>query len=177
MSSIDDETSISQLAGIRYRHNPRGQIQIESKEEARKRGVKSPDRDISRGYITFRRERRTCGFRRQIHPNLFGVDRDAINTKGWVEHSRRPERLLKQLDLAAFAFEAQQERVLTGRGRGGAAGRRRPAPAGSGSGRVWRALPWECSLACDAFQYMSIPQVSYSPLGQPDCHGSQTPTH
>jgi hypothetical protein len=39
-----DELTISQLAGIRYRHNPRGQIQIESKEEARRRGVKSPDR-------------------------------------------------------------------------------------------------------------------------------------
>ncbi len=41
---LADEIAISQLAGIRYRHNPRGQIQIESKEEARKRGVKSPDR-------------------------------------------------------------------------------------------------------------------------------------
>jgi len=41
---LGDELLISQLAGIRYRHNPRGQIQIESKEEARKRGVKSPDR-------------------------------------------------------------------------------------------------------------------------------------
>jgi len=44
VSGLDDETTISQLAGIRYRHNPRGQIQIESKEESRKRGVKSPDR-------------------------------------------------------------------------------------------------------------------------------------
>jgi len=44
VSGLDDELVISQLAGIRYRHNPRGQIQIESKEEARKRGVKSPDR-------------------------------------------------------------------------------------------------------------------------------------
>jgi hypothetical protein len=44
VSGLGDELVISQLAGIRYRHNPRGQIQIESKEEARKRGVKSPDR-------------------------------------------------------------------------------------------------------------------------------------
>lgn len=44
VSGLGDEIAISQLAGIRYRHNPRGQIQIESKEEARKRGVKSPDR-------------------------------------------------------------------------------------------------------------------------------------
>jgi phage terminase large subunit len=44
IGGLDDEIAIGQLAGIRYRHNPRGQIQIESKEEARKRGVKSPDR-------------------------------------------------------------------------------------------------------------------------------------
>lgn len=29
---------------IRYRHSPRGQVVIESKEEMRRRGVKSPDR-------------------------------------------------------------------------------------------------------------------------------------
>jgi hypothetical protein len=39
-----DERTVGQLAGIRYQHNPRGQIQIESKDDARKRGVKSPDR-------------------------------------------------------------------------------------------------------------------------------------
>ncbi len=39
-----DETAVSQLAGLRYEHNARGQIVIESKEQARKRGVKSPDR-------------------------------------------------------------------------------------------------------------------------------------
>lgn len=38
------EAAISQLAGIRYKHNARGQVVIESKEDARKRGVKSPDR-------------------------------------------------------------------------------------------------------------------------------------
>jgi hypothetical protein len=44
VSGLDDEVSIAQLASIRYEINPRGQVQIESKEEARKRGVKSPDR-------------------------------------------------------------------------------------------------------------------------------------
>lgn len=33
----------SQLASIRYKHDSRGRVLIESKEEARKRGVKSPD--------------------------------------------------------------------------------------------------------------------------------------
>jgi len=36
--------AVSQLASLRYRHNSRGQIEIESKDEARKRGVKSPDK-------------------------------------------------------------------------------------------------------------------------------------
>ncbi len=44
MSGITDDLTISQLAGIRYTHNARGQVVIERKEEARKRGVKSPDR-------------------------------------------------------------------------------------------------------------------------------------
>jgi phage terminase large subunit len=44
VSGLDDEVSIAQLASIRYEINPRGQVQIESKEEARKRGVRSPDR-------------------------------------------------------------------------------------------------------------------------------------
>ena len=44
VTALNDELAMSQLAGIRNQHNPRGQIQIESKEEARKRGVKSPDR-------------------------------------------------------------------------------------------------------------------------------------
>ena len=39
-----DETTIGQLAGIRYKLNSRGQVEVESKDEARKRGVKSPDR-------------------------------------------------------------------------------------------------------------------------------------
>lgn len=41
---ITDETTIGQLAGIRYKPNSRGQTTIESKDEARKRGVRSPDR-------------------------------------------------------------------------------------------------------------------------------------
>jgi phage terminase large subunit len=44
MGGLSDERTIAQLAGIRYSHNSRGQIVIESKGDARKRGVKSPDR-------------------------------------------------------------------------------------------------------------------------------------
>lgn len=44
LTDLTDERTIAQLAAIRYHHNARGQIVIESKEELRKRGVKSPDR-------------------------------------------------------------------------------------------------------------------------------------
>lgn len=41
---LTDDVAVSQLAGIRYRQDSRGHVVIESKERARKRGVKSPDR-------------------------------------------------------------------------------------------------------------------------------------
>jgi phage terminase large subunit len=44
VGGLTDERTIGQLAGIRYRHTARGQVEIERKEDARKRGVKSPDR-------------------------------------------------------------------------------------------------------------------------------------
>jgi phage terminase large subunit len=44
ISGMTDERTIAQLTGIRYSHNAAGQIVIESKDEAKKRGVKSPDR-------------------------------------------------------------------------------------------------------------------------------------
>jgi hypothetical protein len=44
MGGLKDDRAIGQLSGIRYGLNPRGQIFIEKKDDARKRGVKSPDR-------------------------------------------------------------------------------------------------------------------------------------
>jgi hypothetical protein len=38
VAGLADELTISQLASIRYKHNARGQVVIESKEDARKRG-------------------------------------------------------------------------------------------------------------------------------------------
>ena len=34
----------AQTAGIRYRHTPSGRVEIESKEDAKKRGQQSPER-------------------------------------------------------------------------------------------------------------------------------------
>ena len=44
ISGLTDQMALAQLAGLRYEHDARGRIKIESKEDARKRGVKSPDR-------------------------------------------------------------------------------------------------------------------------------------
>lgn len=44
MGGLTDDKAIAQLAGLRYETNPRGQILIERKKDAVKRGVKSPDR-------------------------------------------------------------------------------------------------------------------------------------
>lgn len=44
VSGLTDQIAISQLAGLRYEHDSRGRVVIESKDKARKRGVKSPDR-------------------------------------------------------------------------------------------------------------------------------------
>jgi hypothetical protein len=44
VAGLIDETTIGQLAGLRYRHDPRGRVEIESKDEASRRGVRSPDR-------------------------------------------------------------------------------------------------------------------------------------
>lgn len=41
---LTDEEAQAQLAGIRYKHTAAGRVQIEKKEDARKRGQTSPDR-------------------------------------------------------------------------------------------------------------------------------------
>jgi len=44
LAGLTDDGATGQLAGIRYRHDARGRVVIEGKDEARKRGVPSPDR-------------------------------------------------------------------------------------------------------------------------------------
>jgi hypothetical protein len=44
IEGLTDETTIGQLAGIRYEIDSHGRTKIESKEQARERGVPSPDR-------------------------------------------------------------------------------------------------------------------------------------
>lgn len=44
MRGLTDPVAINQLASLRYTHDARGRVVIEKKDDARKRGVKSPDR-------------------------------------------------------------------------------------------------------------------------------------
>jgi len=44
LDGLRDATTIGQLAGIRYELDANGRIKIESKDSARQRGVRSPDR-------------------------------------------------------------------------------------------------------------------------------------
>ncbi len=44
IKGLTDEEMQAQLAGIRYRHTSSGRVEIESKEDAKKRGQQSPDR-------------------------------------------------------------------------------------------------------------------------------------
>jgi hypothetical protein len=44
ISGLKDERTVSQLSGILYKDNARGKTEIESKEDMRKRGARSPDR-------------------------------------------------------------------------------------------------------------------------------------
>jgi hypothetical protein len=66
VSGLTDQLATAQLASIRYEINPRGLVEIESKDEMRKRGVKSPDRaealmlafaDCSPSMLTYVRQR------------------------------------------------------------------------------------------------------------------------
>ena len=43
VSGLVHPKTFEQLSGILYRHNPRGQVEIESKDQAVKRGARSPD--------------------------------------------------------------------------------------------------------------------------------------
>ena len=44
LAGLTDEEMQAQLAGVRYRHTASGRVEIESKEDAKKRGQSSPDR-------------------------------------------------------------------------------------------------------------------------------------
>lgn len=44
VKGLEDEETRAQLSGIRYRHTANGRIEIEPKDEAKKRGQQSPDR-------------------------------------------------------------------------------------------------------------------------------------
>jgi hypothetical protein len=48
IAGLTDEEMQPHLAGVRYRHSRNGRVEIESKEDAKKRGQSSPDRAEAR---------------------------------------------------------------------------------------------------------------------------------
>jgi hypothetical protein len=44
LAGLTDRTTIAQLTSLRYDHDGRGRVRIESKQKATSRGIKSPDR-------------------------------------------------------------------------------------------------------------------------------------
>jgi hypothetical protein len=104
VSGLDDEVSIAQLASIRYEINPRGQVQIESKEEARERGVKSPDRaealmlafaDRTPGILRYYQERVEAQAARAKHPDMPEPEPDDYLERIYEAERRRLEALEK----------------------------------------------------------------------------------
>ena len=98
VSGLDDDVSIMQLASIRYEINPRGQVQIESKDEARKRGVKSPDRaealmlafaDRTPGIARYYQERSEAIAERERNPNMAEPEPDDTLAKIYEAELRR----------------------------------------------------------------------------------------
>jgi hypothetical protein len=104
VSGLDDEVAIAQLASIRYEINPRGQVQIESKEEARKRGVKSPDRaealmlafaDRTPGILRYYQEQAEAQAARAKNPDMPEPEPDDYLEQIYVAELRRLEALEK----------------------------------------------------------------------------------
>lgn len=84
---IEDDKLIGQLTAIRYSQNARGQIEIESKEDLRKRGVKSPDRAEALMLANAISQRPSELFRLEsvLRDGVFGVSDDVSleQSSGW----------------------------------------------------------------------------------------------
>jgi len=99
MSGLLDKTAIAQLASIRYKTDPRGRIVIESKDDARKRGVKSPDRA----------EAIMLAFAPSFQHGLFGFWEELSKS---AEEQKKMERIqLNSTQAASTLSTAQKEKA------------------------------------------------------------------
>ena len=107
VAGLVDETTLSQLATIRYKHNARGQVVIESKDDAKKRGVKSPDRAeaIMRCFAN-----RTPGIMEFYRDQLEGRQAEAVAADvARATGNPAPEPLDEDNDLIAAYQKAREE--------------------------------------------------------------------
>lgn len=106
LAGLRDQRAISQLAGIRYQHDSRGRIVIESKADARKRGVKSPDRaesvilafwDDPRGaWARAVGSSATIGYHDPAPPHPAGPAREEMDRDAERQAARRTARRLER---------------------------------------------------------------------------------
>ena len=88
VEGLTDAATIGQLAGIRYEFDAQGRIRIESKEKARERGVRSPDRADAL-MLALSRPYEKLGYTRGLSRLRSQADGDDYNA---------PESLSRQLD-------------------------------------------------------------------------------
>ena len=98
ISIPDDEILIAQLSTIKYKYNSRGQIQIESKEDLKKRGLKSPDRadalclafmpDNSSGLLDYYKEQHGTNNIREDNKQVFSTADFLQNNAGNIHQLR-----------------------------------------------------------------------------------------
>ena len=101
MSGLDDELTIT---SIRYEINPRGQVQIESKDQAKKRGIRSQDRaealmlafaDRTPGILRYYEELAKAQTEREKNPNMPEPEPDDSLEQIYEAELRRLEALEK----------------------------------------------------------------------------------
>lgn len=83
-AGLVDQTALAQLAGLRYSHDARGRIVIEKKDDARKRGVKSPDRAEAIALAFWASPRRTARL-----PLARPVVRGGFSLASWQRSEQR----------------------------------------------------------------------------------------
>jgi phage terminase large subunit len=89
---LTDEKTIGQLAVIKYRQNSRGKIEIESKDELKKRGVKSPDRAEALMLCDARPKKVYAGFDLSVSGDGAGGDDDLVRPGGFRSSSTKGTR-------------------------------------------------------------------------------------
>lgn len=110
LAGLTDQKALAQLAGIRYAHDARGRIVIEKKDDARKRGVKSPDRAEAIALAFWARPKRTISL-----PKARPVVRTSgpLVPEAWQQAEQKHAQ---QEHVRKRRIEIKSQRINRGRG-------------------------------------------------------------